>query len=320
MIRFLRDVRLVPIVLFATISLFALKTIGLVLDGHYTLDDPDITGTIPGAMPGAANSLPAKGGNSSGKPSAEPATRSWAQQMFNFPDTTGAAGDAKTEQNKPEQSKTEQKPPTRSDRNGSDRGAGKGEDPKETNKEAKETPKEPPKEPPKDPKDPTATTGWKPVPLDGTRPQSAAEMAILERLQDRRAELEARAKDLDMRENLLKAAEKRVEARINELKDLEARISNTMQQREDGDATRFKNVVTMYENMKAKDAAKIFDRLELKILVEVATQISPRRMSDILAQMAPESAQQLTVELAARSATKDKPAELPKIEGKPTAN
>jgi flagellar motility protein MotE (MotC chaperone) len=43
-------------------------------------------------------------------------------------------------------------------------------------------------------------------------------------------------------------------------------------------------------------------------------------MSDILAQMAPESAQQLTVELAARSATKDKPAELPKIEGKPTAN
>jgi flagellar motility protein MotE (MotC chaperone) len=305
MIRFLREIRLVPIVLFATISLFALKTIGLVLDGHYTLDDPDLTGTIPGAMPGAPNRPPAKGGNSSGS---EPATRSWAQQMFNFPDTTGAAGDAKTEQNKTEQNKTEPKPPPKSDRNPNDP------------KEAKETPKEPPKDPPKEPKDPKATTGWKPVPLEGTRPQSAAEIAILERLQDRRTELETRAKDLDMRENLLKAAEKRVEARINELKELEARINNVMQQREDGDATRFKNVVTMYENMKAKDAAKIFDRLDLKILVEVATQISPRRMSDILAQMAPESAQQLTVELAARSATKDKPAELPKIEGKPTAN
>ncbi len=298
MIGYLRDVRLVPVVLFAIISLFALKTLGLVVDGHYALEDtrqPDVTGTIPGAATGSrAKAKPAGG---------QPATQSWAQQMFNFPDTTGAAGDAKNEQNK-----TEPKPPPKSDRNGS------------KPEEAKESPKEPPKDPPKDPKDPKAATGWKPVPLEGTRPQSTAEIAILERLQDRRAELEARAKDLDMRENLLKAAEKRVEARINELKDLEARITNTLQQRDDGDATRFKNVVTMYENMKAKDAAKIFDRLEMKILVEVATQISPRRMSDILAQMQPESAQQLTVELAARSNGKDKPAELPKIEGKPTTN
>jgi flagellar motility protein MotE (MotC chaperone) len=293
MISYLRDVRLVPVVLFAIISLFALKSIGLVLDGHYALDgarDTDVTGTVAGATPKAANGVPAK--------ARAPGTQSWAQQMFNFPDTTGAAGESKSE------NKTEPKPPPKSDRNGS-----KPED-------FKDAQKEPPKDPPKDP----ATTGWKPVPLDNTRPQSAAEIAILERLQDRRAELEARAKDLDMRENLLKAAEKRVEARINELKDLEARISNTMQQREDGDAARFKNVVTMYENMKAKEAAKIFDRLDMKILVEVATQISPRRMSDILAQMAPESAQQLTVELAARSNAKDKPAELPKIEGKPTAN
>ncbi|HKA81997.1 MAG TPA: flagellar protein FlbB [Xanthobacteraceae bacterium] len=290
MIQYLREVRLVPVVLFATISLFALKTIGLVLDGHYTLDDTaDLTGTIPGAANGMSNS-----GRPGGKP---PGTQSWAQQMFNFPDTTGAAGDPKPEP----------KPPAKNDRGR----------PEEL-KEVKEPPKDPPKEPPKDPKDPKGTAGWKPVPLDGTRPQSAAELAILERLQDRRAELDARAKDLDMRENLLKAAEKRVEARINELKDLEARINTTLQQRDDGDAARFKNVVTMYENMKAKEAAKIFDRLDLKILVEVAKEINPRRMSDILAQMQPDSAQQLTVELAARSKDKDKPAELPKIEGKPT--
>ena len=77
----------------------------------------------------------------------------------------------------------------------------------------------------------------------------------------------------------------------------------------------------MYENMKAKDAAKIFDRLDMQVLVEVATQINPRRMSDILAQMTPEAAERLTVELAARSRGKDEaktaPADLPKIEGKP---
>ncbi len=77
----------------------------------------------------------------------------------------------------------------------------------------------------------------------------------------------------------------------------------------------------MYENMKAKDAAKIFDRLDIKLATEVAKMIQPRRMSDIMAQMTPESAQRLTVELASSShQDKGKPqrpgaGELPKIEG-----
>jgi flagellar motility protein MotE (MotC chaperone) len=76
----------------------------------------------------------------------------------------------------------------------------------------------------------------------------------------------------------------------------------------------------MYENMRAKDAAKIFDRLELPVLLDVASKINPRRMSDILSQMDPKSAEQLTVALANRAnATVQAPAqkELPKIEGKP---
>ena len=63
----------------------------------------------------------------------------------------------------------------------------------------------------------------------------------------------------------------------------------------------------MYENMKAKDAARIFDRLDMRILLEVATQINPRRMSDILAQMSPEAAERLTVELAAAPRTSRRP-------------
>ncbi len=35
----------------------------------------------------------------------------------------------------------------------------------------------------------------------------------------------------------------------------------------------------MYENMKPKDAARIFDSLEMNILVKVSTQINPRTMS-----------------------------------------
>ena len=298
MTRLLRDFRLVPIVLFATISLFALKTIGLVIDGHYTLDatsvneGADITGTIPST--GGSPSPPGK--PPSGKQAdKQPDKQSWAQQMFGYPDITGAVGEAKPAEKKPAESRSAES---------------KSAEPKEAAGKGNRatTPEEPPKGKP----------GWTPAPLERGRPQSPAETAILERLQERRAELDARAKELDTRESLLKAAEKRLEGRIAELKDLESRVNNSIQQRDEGDAARFKNVVTMYESMKAKDAAKIFDRLELKILVDVASLINPRRMSDILAQMQPDAAQQLTVELAARSSSKDKPAELPKIEGKPT--
>ena len=122
-----------------------------------------------------------------------------------------------------------------------------------------------------------------------------------------------------MRESVVLAAEKRLESRIAQLKQLEAQINEMVRAKDEGEAARVKNVVTMYENMKPKDAARVFDRLDMRILLEVATQINPRRMSDILAQMTPEAAERLTVELASRA--KDKPpAELPKIDGSPTTN
>jgi flagellar motility protein MotE (MotC chaperone) len=272
MIRLLRDFRLVPIVLCATITLFVLKTIGLLTDGRYALgegDGADITGTISGAPVAKTPPNAARPDNSK---------QSWAQQVFNYPDVTGAAGESKAA-------------------------------------EAKVAPK--PARPAAKPEEPKTNTGWIPVPVDSARPRSPAEQAILERLQERRNELDARARELEMRENLIKAAEKRLEGRVAELKELEARINSAVQTKEEGEAARFKNLVTMYENMKAKEAAKIFDRLDTRVLFEVATQITPRRMSDILAQMSPEAAERLTLALAARP-DKDKPAELPKIEGKPS--
>ena len=147
---------------------------------------------------------------------------------------------------------------------------------------------------------------------------SPSERAVLERLQARRQELDARAREIDIRENLLKAAEKRIESKVEEMKATESRISAANEQKVEADNARFKGIVTMYESMKPKDAAKVFDRLEMPVLIEIASQIAPRKMSDILGLMQPEAAERLTVELA-RRASGDKAsasAELPKIEGK----
>jgi flagellar motility protein MotE (MotC chaperone) len=150
------------------------------------------------------------------------------------------------------------------------------------------------------------------------QPVSASERAILERLQARRQELEARAREIDIRESLLKSAEKRIETRVEELKAIEARIATATGQKNEADAARFKGIITMYEGMKPKDAAKVFDRLDMTVLLEIASQIAPRKMSDILGLMTTEAAERLTVELARRAGS-DKSAsvaELPKIEGK----
>jgi flagellar motility protein MotE (MotC chaperone) len=337
LIRFLRGLRLVPVVLVAVIALFALKALGLVLDGGYLFDNVaevrdagdnfEITGTIAAPNPSPSKpSLPPK-------PSLPAAKPSWAHEMFNYPGGAGAAAPPPIPP-RPASPPSSQSAtsidvtgsvarPTGRASPQSVRGlditgavTAPASPPKEETPPAKdEAPKTKPLEPP-------PTPNGTPVPLDIEHPVSQAERAILESLQKRRAELDARARELDVREDLLRAAEKRVAGRIDELKDLEARVDAAMQKKDEGEMARLKNVVAMYENMKAKDAAKIFDGLDIRILLDVVKEINPRRMSDILAQMTPENAQRLTVELAARSAQKDSPqaADLPKIQGKASAN
>jgi flagellar motility protein MotE (MotC chaperone) len=155
-------------------------------------------------------------------------------------------------------------------------------------------------------------------PEENQQPISPSERAILERLQSRRQELEARAREIDIRESLLKAAEQRIESRVQEMRSIEAKASAVNEQKNEAESARFKSIITMYEGMKPKDAARVFDRLEMPVLIEIASQIAPRKMSDILGLMMPEAAERLTVELAHR-ASGDKSAasaELPKIEGK----
>jgi flagellar motility protein MotE (MotC chaperone) len=180
-------------------------------------------------------------------------------------------------------------------------------------------PSEPKKEEPKPAVAPPEET--KPAEIEPETPQiSASERAILERLQARRQELDARAREVEIRESLLKAAEKRIEAKVQEMKATEGQVSKAAEQSSEVEAARFKGIVTMYESMKPKDAAKIFDRLEMPVLIEIALQIAPRKMSDILGLMSAEAAEKLTVEMARRASSKTAAAAavtLPKIEGRP---
>jgi len=129
---------------------------------------------------------------------------------------------------------------------------------------------------------------------------SLAEVQVLESLSARREALDGRENDIIMRERLIEAAERRVEERINELRTLEARIEELLLLRDEEEEAQMESLVSVYENMRAKDAAAIFERLEDGILVDVASRMREQRIALILAEMAPERAQELTVRLATR--------------------
>lgn len=299
--RLLREFRLIPIVLIAAAALFTLKVLGLFTQGGYTLgptvtrSDQGIYATDQAILAQGVSGLAARDRQEAPPPPTAKKKKSWAQEMF-FPDVTGSVS-----------STGATKAPTPAPAPAAEKGADKKDD--------KKAEKKPPK-----PVEPKREPDGIPILLD-QKQLSAAERAVLERLTERRQELEQRARELDVRETLLLEAEKRLELRTAELKDIEARIAAATEKKEEADRNRLKSLVTMYESMKAKDAAKIFDRLEIGLATEVASQINPRRMSDILAQMTPEAAERLTVALANRSSTASKAApatsELPKIEGRP---
>jgi len=275
--RFLRDLRLIPLVALAAAALFMLKVSSIVIEGGSALVSSRAAlaqglgeGVKPSDfdMPPAApleDTKPAKTGD---------LVRSWVRDIYGPPEYTGSVT-AKSDA------------------------------------------------PPAAAPDKGAAPDVAIAPADPKPSYSPGERAVLESLAQRRQELETRAREIDVRDSLLKAAEKRIEQRLQELKELEARVNGAMSKKDEEEAAKFKSLVGMYESMKAKDAARIFDRLNMRVLIEVVNAMNPRRMADILAQMTPDVAERLTLEIANRSGAVDKtqtvdPAGLPKIEGRPS--
>lgn len=143
---------------------------------------------------------------------------------------------------------------------------------------------------------------------------SDSERTVLESLRLRREALQKAEEELRLRENLLKAAEQRIDAKIAELKTMEERIEASLRKKEEEDNEQIAGLVTMYENMKPKNAAQIFNSLRIDVLLGVAKRMKPRAMAGVLARMDPGVAQRLTVELAKLEPAVEEPESEPELE------
>jgi flagellar motility protein MotE (MotC chaperone) len=126
------------------------------------------------------------------------------------------------------------------------------------------------------------------------------EVDVLQQLAKRREELDLRARQLDEREALIQAAEQRMEQKMAELKALQAIVEDLLKARSEREEAELKSLVKMYENMKPKAAAKVFEEMDMDVLLDVVDRMNERKVAPILALVTPTRAKEITFELAQR--------------------
>jgi flagellar motility protein MotE (MotC chaperone) len=126
---------------------------------------------------------------------------------------------------------------------------------------------------------------------------SQSEINLLQQLARRREILDARSEELTLREGLLGAAEKRIEKKILEMKTLELAIQKLIRTHDQQEDLKILSLVKIYESMKPKDAARIFQELDINTLLLVSERMKEKKLAAIMAKMNPERAKEMTVAL-----------------------
>ncbi len=170
-------------------------------------------------------------------------------------------------------------------------------------------------QPPAQPAAPATAQPAAPAPVNAQPPQptakqdnkpldpimfSQSEIEILQNLAARRKEIDLREEAVLKREVLFQAAEKRLEEKIGELSKIKGEIESLIKKYNEQEETELKSLVKIYETMKPKDAARIFDELELKVLLQVFQRMKEAKTAPILASMSPARAKEVTTQLAER--------------------
>ena len=129
-----------------------------------------------------------------------------------------------------------------------------------------------------------------------------SELEVLQKLSDRRTELDKRQHEVETRERLLQATEKRIDAKIAELKGIQQTVDGLLKKHDKQKEDQLRSVVKIYENMKPKDAARIFEQLDMAILLDVVERMREAKTAPVLANMTPAKAKAVTAALAQRRA------------------
>lgn len=134
------------------------------------------------------------------------------------------------------------------------------------------------------------------------------ESLALQQLVTRRQALDEREEMLDMRAELNGRIEARLDQQIEKLTGLKAELESLMKGLDESEELKLARLVKIYETMKPKAAAEIFNRLEIAVLLHVFERMKESKSAAVLGKMDPAIAKLVTTELARKK-------ERPKLAG-----
>jgi flagellar motility protein MotE (MotC chaperone) len=145
------------------------------------------------------------------------------------------------------------------------------------------------------------------VPEPALRLQAAAPTGRLEaaeaiagELARREAEIDAREQAIGLREATMVTVESRVREQTARLEELKRELEMLLGKASGEEEARIAHLVKVYEAMKARSAAGIFETIALDLLLPIVTRMRDTKVAAIVAEMTPDKARALTAALAKR--------------------
>lgn len=113
----------------------------------------------------------------------------------------------------------------------------------------------------------------------------------LSKLNERKKELDAREEELGRQEAELAKQREELDRRLKELEGTREKISEILQDRVKADDQKVETLVQMYSNMKAPQAAKVFESMDEDLAVEILGRMKKKNAADIMNLLKPEKTQ-----------------------------
>ncbi len=120
----------------------------------------------------------------------------------------------------------------------------------------------------------------------------------LQKLIDRKKELDMREEELNRLEQELQVQKVELEKRMKELEEMRSKISTILDDKVKADEQKIDSLVQMYSSMRAPQAAKIFESMDEDLAVEILGRMKKKNAADIMNLLKAEKAQSFSEKFA----------------------
>ncbi|HJK87441.1 MAG TPA: hypothetical protein QKA14_01110 [Candidatus Megaira endosymbiont of Hartmannula sinica] len=123
------------------------------------------------------------------------------------------------------------------------------------------------------------------------------EAILIKKISKRKQDIEKINQNLVNKENMLKIAEDKLNKKAQQMQDMQDKLNEIADQYNYQKDQRILNLVKIYESMRPRDAASIFNDLDEDILLKVALGMKPSKIASIMSYMDTTKAKNLSLDM-----------------------